>query len=157
MKPTIYCKEKTKGMHSFYIIADTGLEYFLFSQSYRKDVQNYFVKGVRLEQARNFAKSNKNSAIMRTMQKLPMYIKYVEKEYDIEIFEQTRKKTCKTKCEMYNSYCVWGVILVKKILFCNIPMKANTEKCVYISEDLSVPVSNTPVIYPVNAFFEKNA
>lgn len=34
-------------------------------------------------------------------------------------------------------------------------MKANTEKCVYISEDLSVPVSSTPVIYPVNAFFEK--
>ena len=34
-------------------------------------------------------------------------------------------------------------------------MKANTEKCVYVSEDLSVPVSNTPVKYPVNAFFEK--
>ena len=44
---------------------------------------------------------------------------------------------------------------MKKILFCNIPMKANTEKCVYVSEDLSVPVSNTPVKYPVNAFFEK--
>ena len=44
---------------------------------------------------------------------------------------------------------------MKKILFCNIPMKANTEKCVYVSDDLSVPVSNTPVKYPVNAFFEK--
>ena len=46
-------------------------------------------------------------------------------------------------------------ILVKKILFCNIPMKANAEKCVYVSDDLSLPVSNTPVKYPVNAFFEK--
>lgn len=105
MKPTIYCKEKTKGMHSFYIIADTGLEYFLFSQSYRKGVQNYFGKGVRLDQARNFAKSSKDSAIMRTMQKLPMYIKYVEKEYDIEIFEQTRKKNCRPRYEICSVYC----------------------------------------------------
>ena len=34
-------------------------------------------------------------------------------------------------------------------------MKANTEKCVYESEDMSIPVSDTPVKYPVNAFFEK--
>lgn len=44
---------------------------------------------------------------------------------------------------------------MKKILFCNIPMKANVDKCVYTSEDFSIPVSDTPVTYPVNAFFEK--
>lgn len=44
---------------------------------------------------------------------------------------------------------------MKKILFCNIPMKANADKCVYTSEDYSIPVSDTPVTYPVNAFFEK--
>ena len=49
LKRAICCKVK----------ADTGLEYFLFSQSYRKGVQNYFGKGVRLDQARNFAKSNR--------------------------------------------------------------------------------------------------
>lgn len=106
MKPTIYCKEKTKGMHSFYIITDNGLEYFLFSQNYRKGVQNFFGKGVRLDQARNFAKSNKDSAIMRTMHKIPMYIKYLEKEYGIEILEKTRKKKFKTKYEMSSFYCV---------------------------------------------------
>ena len=44
---------------------------------------------------------------------------------------------------------------MKKILFCNIPMKADVDKCVYTSEDYSLPVSDTPVSYPVNAFFEK--
>ena len=44
---------------------------------------------------------------------------------------------------------------MKKILFCNIPMKENVDKCVYTSEDYSIPVSETPVSYPVNAFFEK--
>lgn len=44
---------------------------------------------------------------------------------------------------------------MKKILYCNIPMKTNTEKCVYTSEDFSVPVSSTPVVYPINAFLEK--
>ena len=56
---------------------------------------------------------------------------------------------------IYGSYRAEGVVWVKKILFCNIPMKANTEKCVYESEDMSIPVSDTPVKYPVNAFFEK--
>lgn len=34
-------------------------------------------------------------------------------------------------------------------------MKENPEKCIYTSEDFSLPVSDTPVTYPVNAFFEK--
>ena len=44
---------------------------------------------------------------------------------------------------------------MKKILFCNVPMSLNAQKCVYTSDDYSVPVSNTPVMFPVNAFFEK--
>ena len=44
---------------------------------------------------------------------------------------------------------------MKKILFCNVPLSLNAQKCVYTSDDYSVPVSNTPVMFPVNAFFEK--
>lgn len=44
---------------------------------------------------------------------------------------------------------------MKKILLCNIPMTIRVSKCVYKSEDYSVPVSNTPVSYPVAAFLEK--
>ena len=29
---------------------------------------------------------------MKTMSKIPMYVKYLEREYDLEIFEKTKRK-----------------------------------------------------------------
>lgn len=105
MKTTIYCKPTAQGIHSFYLITDGG-EYFLFSQNYRKGVQNYFSKGVRLDQARNYSKSNSDTAIMKTMSKLPMYIKYIEKEYGICILKQTKKKGVQQySYNLRESYC----------------------------------------------------
>jgi hypothetical protein len=92
MKTFIYCKPTAQGLHTFYLVID-NCEYFLFNQSYRKGVQNYFGKGVRLEQSRKYSKTNNDAAIIKTMNKLPMYIKYIEKEYDICVLEQTKKKT----------------------------------------------------------------
>ena len=91
MKTTIYCKPTSQGIHSFYLLSDAG-EFFLFSQNYRKGVHSYFSKGVRLEEARDFSKSNRDSAIIKTMNKLPIYIKYIEKEYGITVLEQTKRK-----------------------------------------------------------------
>lgn len=91
MKPTIQCRVSDKGEHSFYLETDEG-RYFLFCQKYRKGVGDYFRGGVILNNALNFAKSNYDEAIRRTMQKIPMYIKYIEKEYDIIVLEKTRKK-----------------------------------------------------------------
>ncbi len=91
MKPTIQCRVSDKGEHSFYL--ETNEEkYFLFCQKYRKGVGEYFRGGVVLNNALNFSKSNYDEAIIRTMQKIPMYIKYIEKEYDIVVLEKTRKK-----------------------------------------------------------------
>ena len=92
MTTKVYCKTTQKGLHSFYLFTE-GDEYFLFSQKYRKGVQNYFGKGgVYLDQARNFAKSNRDTAIVKTMNKLPVYIRYIEKEYDIAVLNQTKKR-----------------------------------------------------------------
>lgn len=44
---------------------------------------------------------------------------------------------------------------MKKILFCNIPMTLKTSKCIYESDDFSIPVSKRSVNYPVSAFLEK--
>ena len=44
---------------------------------------------------------------------------------------------------------------MKKTVICNIPMKENTHKCKYSSDDRSLPTSDTEVVYPINAFFEK--
>lgn len=45
---------------------------------------------------------------------------------------------------------------MKKTVICNISMKEIVEETVYLSNDLSVPVSDRAVRYPVNAFLEKN-
>ena len=88
---TIYCKPTAKGIHSFYLMVGTE-EFFLFSQAYRKGVEEYYGRGVRIEESVKYSKAHNDSAIIRTMDKIPMYVRYVEKEYDIEVFEKTKRK-----------------------------------------------------------------
>lgn len=103
MKEKIYCKITDKEIHSFYLSTNKG-DYFLFQQNYRKGVNDYFEKGVTLNEALNFSKSRQDNAIMRTMSKLPTYIKYVEKEYKVEVLEKTKQKY-KTYGRDYGTYC----------------------------------------------------
>lgn len=91
MKTMIYCKPTQQGVHSFYLVTG-GEEYFLFSQNSRKGVQEYFSRGVTIDDSMKFAKTKNDSAIIRTMTKLPMYIRYIEKEYEIEVYEQTKRR-----------------------------------------------------------------
>ena len=97
MKPMIYCEATAKGVHSFYLMQD-GKEYFLFYQSYRRGVAAYYGRGVRLNEAFDFGRAGHDSAILRTMQKLPAYIKYAEKEYGIEVLNQTIKRNHALRC-----------------------------------------------------------
>jgi len=90
MKAMIYCI-KNRDMHSFFMIQGRQ-QYYLFCQNYRKGVQKYYCKGVSLKESMDFSKARNDSAIMKTMTKLPMYIKYIEKECGIEVFEKTKKK-----------------------------------------------------------------
>ena len=91
MKTTIYCKRTEKGMHNFYLLTG-GEEFYLFTQNFRKGVQEYFGQGVSLARACDYSKSRKDSAIIKTMDKIPMFIKYIEKESGILVLEQTKKK-----------------------------------------------------------------
>ncbi len=91
MKATVFCKSTSREVHSFFIVVNSE-KYYLFSQSYRKGVQHYFGQGVRLDEATDFSRAHHDAAVMKTMSKLPMYIRYIEKEYDLEILEQTKKR-----------------------------------------------------------------
>ena len=91
MKAIIYCKPTAKGVHSFYISIGKD-RYYLFSQPYRKGVDDYFRRGVVIDHAIKYSKAHNDAAIRRTMQKLPGHIKYIEKEYDIQVLEKTKKK-----------------------------------------------------------------
>ena len=44
---------------------------------------------------------------------------------------------------------------MKKTIICNIPMRENVDLSVYKSDDLSLPVSNRAVRYPINTFLKK--
>lgn len=95
MKATIFCETTAKGIHTFYLSIN-GQRYYLFNQDYRKGVQEYFGRGVSINEAMNYSRSHNDSALVRTMSKIPMYIKYIEKEYAIEVFEQTKKRNSKS-------------------------------------------------------------
>lgn len=90
MKATVYCKPTAQCVYNFYLCSDEG-KFFLFSQRYRKGVQKYFSRGVYLDAARDFSRSNRDSAIVKTMNKLPMYIKFIEKEYGVTILEKPKR------------------------------------------------------------------
>jgi len=91
MRTMIICQTPQKGMHSFYAIVNNK-SYFLFSQDFRHGVHDYFENGVSLNEAINHSKAHNDSAIIRTMSKLPMYIKYIEKEYNIVVFDKRAAK-----------------------------------------------------------------
>ena len=44
---------------------------------------------------------------------------------------------------------------MKKIIICNIPMAKKVNQNVYVSDDKSLPVTDRPVRYSINAFLEK--
>ena len=72
-----------------------------FSQAFRKGVDEYYGRGVRIEKSIKYSKAHNDSAITRTMDKIPMYVRYIEKEYDIEVFEKTKKhgaRNCRVRC-----------------------------------------------------------
>lgn len=96
MRTTIYCTETANDSTSFYLAYGNNV-YYLFSQERRKNVEQYFLGGVWLEAAMDFAKAHRDTALIRTMDKIPMYIRGIEKEYGIEIFEKTKKKNRNVK------------------------------------------------------------
>lgn len=91
MATTIYCKTTAKDVHTFYLLHG-GKDYFLFNQNFRKGVKEFFRWGVPLNCGMDFSRSKGNSALKKTMEKLPAYIRYIEKEYGIAVLEQTKKK-----------------------------------------------------------------
>lgn len=91
MKAKIYCESTDRGIHSFYLTVG-GQEYYLFSQNYRRGVQEHFGKGVSIDLSMNYSRTHRDDALIRTMTKIPMHVNYIEKEYGIEVFEQTKKK-----------------------------------------------------------------
>lgn len=80
-------------------------EYYLFTQKFHRGVKAFFHNKVLLKDALDISKSRHDTALIKTMTKLPIYIKYIEKEYGIAVMETTIKKKAKTR---YNSFGRYG-------------------------------------------------
>ena len=91
MKNYIICKSAGKAKTSFYLVSDHD-EHYLFTQNYRKGVRDYFMNGVTINQAMDTGKGRFDNALVRTMEKIPTYIRYIEKECGITVLRQTKKK-----------------------------------------------------------------
>lgn len=73
-KVTVMKGERSK-LH-FYLQSEKG-KYYLFSQSYTKGVYEFFKSGRSEREVRNYRKWNRNPKLDKTIEKIPMYIKYI--------------------------------------------------------------------------------
>lgn len=91
MSTVIYCRSTAHNEHSFFLSTDRCC-YFLFSQEYHQAVEDRFRNGMTLKEALNYKPACGRFDLEKTISKFPTYIKYVEKEYNIAILEQTKRK-----------------------------------------------------------------
>lgn len=89
MITTIYCKTNDT-VQDFYMIHNNE-EIYLFTQKRKASVERFYASGVNLDKALCHGIGNSNYAIHKTMDKLRLYIRYIEKEYDIILLNKTKK------------------------------------------------------------------
>ncbi len=99
----IYSRTTDKDKQSFYLV-NNDREYYLFTQAFRKGVKAYFHNRVLLRDALDVSKGHRDTALIRTKTKLPMYIRRVEKEYGITVLESTLKKQSRVRNNLCNKY-----------------------------------------------------
>ena len=90
MKKTIYCRTVAKGVQAFYVEVE-GKPYFLFNQKYYVGVRNWFRKGLDFNLLPTASKCN-NYAVRKTAKKLKNYLKYIENEYGVVIYDKRAKQ-----------------------------------------------------------------
>lgn len=91
MSTTIYCRVTDKAVLTFYLLHEEK-KYYLFTKKYRRSLKEYYVNGVTLNEALDRTKANYDTAILKTMENIPAQIKYLEKEFEIEVFERTKSR-----------------------------------------------------------------
>ena len=92
--PRVFCEmNNEKWSDIFYLLMSNKEEpIWLFTQEHRNGVYNYFRTPRTISEASNYTKSINNGGLRRTMDKLPKYIKYVEKEYEINVFGKNKRR-----------------------------------------------------------------
>ena len=90
MQATVFCKTVAKGVQAYYVRVD-GNAIFLFRQQFRRSNKEYFRNGVSIDKLCKYAGVHSTS-VRKTLDKLPAYLRYVEREYGVLIYNKTRLK-----------------------------------------------------------------
>ena len=92
-RAVVYCiePENRSGNLDFYIRVNNE-DHYLFRQTYRTGVHQYFGGGVDVDKALKCNWNKHDRAVLRTIDKLPSYIKYIEKEQGIAILDKAKRK-----------------------------------------------------------------
>ncbi|MGN0682048.1 MAG: hypothetical protein ACI4WS_08170 [Oscillospiraceae bacterium] len=84
----IKCSKDANGKHlNFYAVSGES-SLFIFSRKYNNEVSRYFRNGVPVSEVFNFSKANRKPAVMNIMEQLPVYIRFVEREYGVELLRK---------------------------------------------------------------------
>ncbi len=82
MKKDVIVIEKKMDTLHFYLVTKTG-RYFLFTQKFTKGVFAFFRIGKSIGELYAFKRWGQNPRLDKTIEKLPLYIRYVLKEEGI--------------------------------------------------------------------------
>ena len=97
-----------KGVQAFYVKVK-GERYFLFRQNFRRSVKEFFANDVMLDKIGAYDGVH-SFAVRRTLDKLPAYLQYIEKEYGIEIYDRTKDKIAKRSMAYKREKFNWNTI-----------------------------------------------
>lgn len=90
MQATVFCKTVAKGTQAYFVKAD-GKEYFLFHQDFRRSNKEFFQNGVSISELRRYSSAHSTS-VRKTLDKLPAYLRYVEREYGVPIYTKKQMR-----------------------------------------------------------------
>ena len=110
MKAKIFCKMVAKGQQAFYLTVN-GDKYFLFQQNYRVSNKEFFKNGVSINQINDYSKVHSQS-VRNTLDKLPAYLRYIEKEFGVAVYEKSKtlmKGVRKQKAAFNRKNYLWEV------------------------------------------------
>lgn len=74
-KNKIIVSKNNNKLH-FYILISGRTKIYLFTQTYSKGVYHYFQNGRSEKEIRSYRRWNRNPRLDKTIEKLPMYIRY---------------------------------------------------------------------------------
>ena len=98
----IYCVKNENDTLDFFITGSSGSRYICTQKAY-KTLYDMYRKPVPVHKAINFRRADENTILIKFMEKLPVYLRYIEK-YDGYDNIRKRKKASHRRCINFRNY-----------------------------------------------------